>query len=395
MNADQAGSSVRPQNQVTPSSIPPHDTLSDRRADIEAKQASVAALLRETGRDGLLLLEPENFTWITAGATPRGHLEPSSLPAVYCTPDARWLICSNVDTQRLFDEELDGLGFQLKEWPWHWGREQLLADLCAGRKLVCDRYPGDFEANAVRIDQALWQLRCCLSVYEQACLLSLGEVVADALETTCRTLHAGESERDIAGQIAHRLIRRGVYPLQTGVAVDGRSRYYRRFGFTSAVLERTAVLCATGRKYGLHVSASRTVSLGDPGASLLAEHTTAVKVCAAYLTSTCRDAVPSQVLQNGKRLYLLGNAEHEWLLAPQGHLTGRRAVEQLFTPQTSQGLRAGSVVTWCASVGAALCRDTYLVTDQAPLTVTPTNNWPLKRIRAQGEEWVLPDILIR
>ena len=44
-----------------------------------------------------------------------------------------------MDTQRLFDEEIDGLGFLLKEWPWHWGRQQLLADLAQGRRLAADR----------------------------------------------------------------------------------------------------------------------------------------------------------------------------------------------------------------------------------------------------------------
>ena len=36
------------------------------------------------------------------------------------------------------DEEIDGLGFQLKEWPWHVERAQLLTDLCQGRSVACD-----------------------------------------------------------------------------------------------------------------------------------------------------------------------------------------------------------------------------------------------------------------
>ena len=59
--------------------------------------------------------------------------------AAFCTAEGRWIITSNVDSQRLFDEELDGLGFQLKEWPWHWGRGQLIADLCQGRNVACDQ----------------------------------------------------------------------------------------------------------------------------------------------------------------------------------------------------------------------------------------------------------------
>src|SRR5262249_62408674 len=93
------------------------ETGSDRRADIDAKQTRLASLLQEIGCEGLLLLEPENFAWLTSGAAARGVLNPDELPVLYFSADQRWAICNNVDSQRLFDEELQGLGFLLKEWP--------------------------------------------------------------------------------------------------------------------------------------------------------------------------------------------------------------------------------------------------------------------------------------
>jgi hypothetical protein len=48
-----------------------------------------------------------------------------------------------------------------------------------------------------------------------------------------------------------------------------------------------------------------------------------------------------------------------------------------------------------ASVGAACSCDTFLVTGDGPLSVTPTQVWPLKRIRVQGAEFLLPDLLLR
>src|SRR5207248_1923271 len=99
------------------------EPASDRRADLDAKQMRVAALLQDAGCEGLLALDPENFSWLTSGAMSRGNLDPAELPVVYYSAEQRWVIAGNMDSQRLFDEEVDGLGFQLKEWPWHWGRE--------------------------------------------------------------------------------------------------------------------------------------------------------------------------------------------------------------------------------------------------------------------------------
>src|SRR5271156_6627015 len=125
-----------------PGPVPPTvaaPTPPDRRADVEAKQVQVAAIIKEAQVDGLLVLDPENVAWLTGGLTPWAILSPTELPALYYNPEQRWLVASNIDSQRLFDEEVGGLGFQLKEWPWHWGRQQLLADICSGRKIVCDR----------------------------------------------------------------------------------------------------------------------------------------------------------------------------------------------------------------------------------------------------------------
>ncbi|MFO0843146.1 MAG: hypothetical protein U0797_12250 [Gemmataceae bacterium] len=371
------------------------DISSDRRADIEAKQGRVASLLRETGRDGLLLLAPENVAWLTAGATPRGHIDPATEPAVFCTLEGRWVICGNVDSQRLFEEELDGQGFQLKEWPWHWGREQFLADLCANRKVACDRPAAGVEGDVHDVGDRLARMRRNLSPYEQACLVALGANVAHALEATCRTLRQGESEREVAGQVGHRLMHRGLYPVHVGVAADGRSRQYRRFGFTATPIDRYAVLVATARKYGLHVTASRTVCFGEAPEELTSEHAAVVRVSACYLASTYPDALPREVISAGRRIYLLSGYEHDWLLAPQGHVTGRQAVEVNFTPHTEELLEPGWAVTWGASVGAAVSCDTYLVTEGGPRPVTPPEAWPVKRIRIQGADCIRPDILVR
>jgi hypothetical protein len=367
------------------------EPASDRRADLDAKQMRVAALLQDAGCEGLLALDPENFSWLTSGAMSRGNLDPAELPVVYYSAEQRWVIAGNMDSQRLFDEEVDGLGFQLKEWPWHWGREQLLSDLCQGRRLLCDRplpqakhEPGRFR-----------DLRRVLTAYEQACLIALGQILAHALEATCRTMLPGETEREAAAQISHRLLHRGVHPVQIGVAADGRSRLYRQGGFTSTPIEHYAVLTATGRKYGLNATASRTLSFGAPDSVLAQEHNTACKVSATYLASSWPDAVPSEILTAGRRVLLICGFEHEWLLAPQGHVSGRCPVELRITPSTNDLFQAGWAVTWQAGAGAASSCDTCILADEGPILVTPTETWPLKRIRVQGAEFVRPDILQR
>ncbi|HZT82819.1 MAG TPA: M24 family metallopeptidase [Gemmataceae bacterium] len=367
------------------------DIATDRRADVDAKQARVAALLKEVGCDGLLVQEPENFAWLTSGASARGILDPGDLPALYFSAEQRWAISCNVDSQRLFDEELDGLGFLLKEWPWHWGREQLLADLCQNRRVACDRPFRDCPV----IGDRLRKERRALTAYEQACYRALGQILSHAVEAACRTMSPGDTEREVAGQLAHRLLHRGAYPLHVGAAADGRSKLYRHHDFTSVPVHKTCVVMATARKYGLCAAASRTVAFGAPDPAFRKEHDAACKVSATYVASTWPDAVPPHVLAAGRRVYEFTGFEHDWLQCPQGHVTGRAPVELPLTPKTEELFQPGWGVVWQASAGAALSCDTFLVTDEGPKPITPTEAWPLKRIRVQGADFVRPDILQR
>jgi Xaa-Pro aminopeptidase len=382
--AESAARSIAP-------SLPELVDSSDRRLDIDQKQERIAALLQEVGCEGLLLLEPENFSWLTSGAAQRGTLSPGDLPVLYANAEGRWVICSNVDSQRLFDEEVDGLGFQLKEWPWHWGREQLLADLCHDRKIASDQTFGDAKV----VTDKIRRLRQALTPYEQACCDALGATVSHALEATCRTMEQRETEREIAGQLSHRLLHRGATPVVIQVAGEDRSRRYRQCGYTSLPIQRYCVMLATARKYGLCVTASRAVSFGKPEPAFDKEHDAACKISATYIASTWPDAVPRQILNTGRQIFKLIGYEHEWRLAPQGYATGRAAVEMPFSPTTDDLLQAGWAVTWHGSVGAGISTDTFIVTESGPHLVTTPEAWPLKRIRVQGNEFFRPDLFIR
>jgi Xaa-Pro dipeptidase len=318
----------------------------DRRADIETKQVRIGELLKEVGCDGLLAAEPDTFSWLTSGATPRGILDPRERPLVYFSADQRWLIASNVDSQRFFDEELDGLGFQLKEWPWYWGRDQLVADLTFGRKVACDRALSEFKNVGDRLRLMRWSL----TPYEQACLQVVGGLICHALEATCRTIAPGLTEREIAGQLSHRLLHRGVHPLAIEVAADGRSRRYRQCGFTATQAHKYAVMTVVARKYGLCATASRSVTFGPVDAEFRREFDAASRVMATYVASTWPDALPQQVLSTGRQVYHLSGFDEEWRLCPQGHVTAQAPVEMNLTPKTEGVLRQNSAVTWCRAV---------------------------------------------
>src|SRR5947208_3769613 len=215
---------------TAPPSAPPPVALAARRADIDIKQAQVAWLLESMQCEAALLLAPAHVCWVTSGMNVRGLIADSERPGVYTNGKQRWLLCSNVDTQRLFDEELDQLGFQLKEWTWDGGRAELLSNVSSGRKVCVDRpFP-----NMPQASERLRPLVRILSAHEQDEYRTLGRLVAHAVEATARNSSPGQTEEEIAGQLGHRLLHHGAEVAAISVTADDRGAKFRRAGFTAA-----------------------------------------------------------------------------------------------------------------------------------------------------------------
>jgi hypothetical protein len=179
------------------------------------------------------------------------------------------------------------------------------------------------------------------------------------------------------------------------VTADGRGRAYRQASYTSTPITRNCVMTLTARKYGLCARASRAISFGQSDASFRRDHDCACKISATYVAGSWPDSVPRQILLTGQRIYQLTGVEHEFYLAPQGHVTGHAPVELSLSLHDESLLQARWALTWCVSVGAAVSCDTFLISEEGPRAITSAENWPLKRIRIQGAEFVRPDVLAR
>jgi Xaa-Pro dipeptidase len=365
--------------------------LSARRHDIELKQNKVAKLLADANCEALLLLERANVRWFTDGANERGVYHAEECPAVYINANQRWIICSSVDTQRLFDEELDGLGFQVKEWPMAISRDQFLAELCYNRAMACDRGFREFKHVGTYLEQE----RRRLSQFEQEQLRELGALLTHAIEATARNLQPGDSEEEAVGHLAHRLLKRGADPVGLSAAAEDRTRLYRRPGFTSTRTERLCVLQATAGKFGLFATTSRTVCFGPPDERLKQEYETASRLQAAWLASIKVGDRPAAMYETAQTLLQRTPFEHETRLSPPGWWTGRMPSEALFLPNVQERFADRQAVVWQSRIGGAAVCATCLVTENGIIPITAVEDWPFRRYVIQGARFDVPDLLTR
>ena len=366
-----------------------------RRDDVEEKHERVRRFLDASGHDAVVLGLGDSVAWFTSGGDLGQYLgsEQSSI-LLFINRTSRAVIADNVQSSRVFEEELAGLGFQLKERPWQDDPFQVVAELCHNKRVATD-LGGNGCSPVRREGDALRALRRQLTVLERQRMRELGRTLCLAVEATCRNFVPGEREADVAGHLAHRLIREGVVPVDLRVAGDDRLARFRQPTFKSFPIQRRATIAVSGRRHGLCASLTRSVSFGPVGSEFRQLQALATMVDATCIFFSRPGEVASEVLRRAKRIYEKFGHPHEWTLDYQGSLIGYSPREVLLRPDSSLVLESNMALSWSPSVGAARTEDTVVVDSRGYEVVTGMQDWPAIEVAVKGYIIPRPGILER
>lgn len=364
---------------------------SPRLGDIQFKQELIADLLEEQGADAVLLSRPDNFAWFTSGGNNVVHLASErGVASLFVTRKERYVITSNIESGRIFQEELDDLGFQLKESPWYENPDRLRDDLIRGRKVVSDDGTGGTPAV---MDQ-IRGLRLSLTELERERYGQLGHDASHAVEATCRGIEAGQTEYEIAAILTHRLIKKGIAPVVLLVAADERIAKYRHPVPTDRQVQKTCMVAAVARQHGLHASLTRMVSFGQPDSDLTHRHQVCCMADATFIFFSRPGEQAKEVLRRAKRIYEKHGFPDEWALHHQGGITGYAPREERVLPDSQRLLREHMALAWNPSITGTKSEDTILIDDSGFEVLTNTLRWPSLVISVKGYDIPRPDILV-
>jgi Xaa-Pro dipeptidase len=389
----------RPNTDTLPALADPTADFSDqalarRREDVEAKHQRVVALLCATDHDAAVLGRADTLAWFTGGGDLGMDLGGEMSSALlFINRSSRAVITDNVQSARLFEEELAGLGFQLKERAWYEEPGRIIDELSHSKRVICDLGPRT--SPWARDVDALRALRRPMTPLERQRLRELGRTLTLAVEATCRNFDQGETEAAVAGHLSHRLIREGVVPVDLRVSSDDRLSRFRQPGRKAAPILRRATITVTGRRFGLCATISRTVSFGPVDAEFRTLHTLATMIDATCIYFSRPDEPVSEVIRRARRIYEKFNHPHEWTLDYLGCLMGYTPREAMLVPDSPLILGPGTALCWSPSVGSARSSDTMVVDSRGFEIVTAAQNWPQVEVAVKGFGIQRPGVLER
>lgn len=362
-----------------------------RADDVSRKHALLVEFLQERSLDGLLLQDPANFAWLTCGGDSTRRGGSAAVAAILVTADARVVLCNNADSGQLFDRELMGLGFLLKERPWTEDLSILRGDCCRGRRVGGDLcLPGTEDVSL-----ELARFRRSYNERELNQFRELGKLVAHAVEATARNFEPGATEAEVAGHVAHRLMKHQIEPVRIQVLADAQGWRYRHWSYGADEIERHCVIAAVGRKRGLHAGASRTVCLGAPSHELQEVHHLATLINATGIYFTQPGWSMAETWKRVARIYEKFGVPDEWRCADQADVIGYRLSEAPLLPSSETTFAADTAVYWHPSVRSSFVADTMLIGESGFEVITPMQNWPSLSVRVKDAMLDRPGILIR
>ncbi|MGN6797911.1 MAG: M24 family metallopeptidase [Gaiellaceae bacterium] len=344
------------------------------------KLGALRELLDRRGLPAIALTGTDGVAWATGGVTNRIEAgNPASAAWVVVTPDAAYVITTNVELPRLQAEAaLDEFEVRGVDWFEADGLVQLAAEVAG---VPAARIGG----LGIDVADDLVDLRFALLPSEQDRLAALAADATLALETAVRQWTPGELDVTLQARVAGGLEAVGAFGACLIVGGDERVERFRHPLADSKAMNRLVMAVVVAERHGLHVAATRFGSAGS-----LPDSVRAVRSAAAIVERAGLDATRAGARAGDGRSALeeacaeVGHAG-EWRDHYQGGPVGYRQREFEIVPTQvesrwySTPIAAGTAVAWNPSIaGGGKCEDTYLVGEDTLLRLTDTGAWPLE-----------------
>ena len=363
-----------------------------RPEEARVKVERLRKFLKENNLDGYLITTCYNFSWLTAGADHDVILATRpSFVKLLVTPTELLLIAPDDESARVMLEEVDGLGYQLREYSNYTSERRILDPI-----LRLGRFAADADWPGISEVIPLHDVRTPMLPSELERYRWLGKATVDALGEVAFQIAPGDSEQEIRNSVCAAMWKRGIFPTAVLIGSDERLRLYRHPTATRKRVQQTVMLNVCTRRWGLVVAVTRFVQFGPMTQSMEKDHAY-VRQIQADVRAAMKPGSPQQMLfQTMLRSFGQTEAPDEWRKHSQGGPIGYLERDYLVGPETDTLIMPGQAQAWHPTYGIAKCEDTvFLHTDGALETITPSGIWPTVTVRSHDREYVVPTVLVR
>lgn len=371
----------------------------DRTAEISNKTERIVRILADQNLGGALVKSRHNFSWLTAGGDNGIDLasEAGSCTLLVRQDGKRFVLANRIEMPRLLAEELSLQEFEPVEFSWEKekGSPTFVSDLAVSlldsKGILGSDTPIDSRFPVV--EAALASCRYQLTSAEISRFRSLSQDAGAALGKLVRNLQPGQSEQEVARQVAGVLSNYEITAVVNLVAADERIEKFRHPVPTIHPWTKVLMVVVCARRKGLTASLTRLISVGPVSDELRRRTFVSARVNAELLAATRPGVTGADLYRLAADTYAEEGFEGEEQRHHQGGACGYRTRDWVAHPKNQETVQPNQAFAWNPSVTGSKVEETCIAFDSEVEVISRSPGWPQISIEIDGREYLSPDVL--
>ena len=350
----------------------------------------IRTYLSEHALDGLIVTRRDNFSWITRGC--ENHVMDNTevgVASLLITPDGVLCVADCSDAARIYEEELP-FSAQCVSVPWYDSMEAEWRRQIDGKRIASDT--GISGTPCVQTD--LIPLRMTLDEEQKAVYRQLGADCAAILEHIIGSARPGQSEAQLAAQLAGEMAQKNIRASCILIGSDERTRKYRHPMPTDKTIENDVMMVAGAERGGLWVSMTRMVSFSPLSQEVRDRFEATQHIFAAMQCHMSPGMSYREYFAFVQELYAQYALPDEWKQHHQGGPTGYACREFVVRPDTEGAIQSEQAYAWNPTFMGTKCEETTLLTREGIEVLTKTSDWPRHAVDTPWGSFSVADILV-
>jgi Xaa-Pro aminopeptidase len=365
---------------------------SPNAVDFAEKTKRLREYMDRSGYGAVLLARRDNVAWLTGGGDFKVLRDTeTAFGVLLVTQDQIYLVAQSMDLDRIYDDELAGLGIEKVSLRWYEeSREDKAVKLAGGVKVVSD-------SPVAGEDCKLWDIYWLhypltdsdISVYRQA-----AKTCDEMIYTVANRIEPGMTEQQIEADVIAEYARENFTMKVVLVGSDERIAMYRHPNASSKKLEKVVLIHPASSYRGLHVNITRMVCFGDIPAKLSANYDL-LNLLEAHTMAMMRPGTPfMDLFEERKRILAAHDMADEWKCHYPGALTG-------YVLGSAQPFLNGELIRDRMSmdnfltVKGAKVEEISISGENGAELISAGHVWPTKTYSYKNNDYALPIILQR
>jgi len=371
--------------------------VEDREGEVAAKVGKVARFARDNGFGGVVLAAQHNFAWLTAGRTSRvdATRETGSGMLLVTADGRRFAIASTIESPRMRDEAVAGLGFEVLEYPWIDDRADPAIPVKVAARVAKGAIATDIAAGAAKsVEPQIARLRSTLVKEEIGRYRTFGADAGHVFGELMRELEPGMTELDVARLVTSRMLEIGAFPNVLLVAADHRIAKYRHPVPTGTPWRKRLLVACCPEREGQVVAITRLAAAGGIEDDFRTRTRATGRVFGALLEATRSGATGADMFAAAAKGYAEAGYPNEELYHHQGGVIACRSREWVAHPASDAVAAPPQAFAWNPTVTGSKVEETVLLHEDDRLEfVTTSPGWPSFDVDVRGQRIAVPDVL--